>query len=1633
MQVLTNLANSFANQLYIFLSSVWIKFKYASILVRTTIPHIPVWLQWLIVGTFITTGLWLVWQGMMRKSKLLEPEVLDLTANNPAHLSGRENDLQALIAAVILNPLVFLEGEAGVGKSALIQAGLIPTLRQTDITSHITPIYINCYGDNWDQDLHARLSIAIWYALTAIEQQKLGIKNLESWQQQLIETDHDTRSLLNWLHEQLDQHLLLIFDQFDDYLVTYHQHFLRNGRWITANELVAQNAFWCGVYGALEHSNLHCLFVTRRRWTMGLEAVRFRQPVQRALDLVEADAIASLLSHLVTVPPVDQNLNQQSPLPIISNPHISWTALKELLIQDLTNKNRILPIQARIAFKGLKLLPELSIEAYEAIGRLEGMEAAYIQNAILNAAKSAGTSDTQVQHALMALVDETIPLLPRATHANQTIIFAAAQVDIHRGTRLLTALEQSGVIRRGLNFNFNLNKDSSANSGCNWTLYHDYLARLVLVIQRRAERWQRLLQARQCTFYTVNGVRAKWRALLNPKELFGLLRETLFGRVNWEGHKYFCILSTLRTLPFIAALVLILIATNYGLDWQARNKAELILSKLEEAHEISSPITGDTLRQLWALAAANDRLKQAFVKRSLMKLSAHPVLIERIAMVTQAIFGLDPKFIQRKFALNLILTPSSHTKTLNHQILPYSAILATAIYATNPQTFKKLAGTIALNIESATHTCHEVSALIALGQALNTLRQDIPAKSISTVTTYLVENLFANNDGWQIVHLGQVLNSFGELLPQPQVQLSTERLVAVMRFTTNRNLLISLGKTLSDFGPRLPTTQAVIAANYLINALGTSTDPEKMSSLTTVLLSMAKNMPPQQKQKVAIELVEVMQASKDREQLNNLSETLKLLAPQLPEPQIVISTLATYLSISHDPDQRAVLSQSILRFGQFLTLPQLQATANQLFEVMKNTPNPDQLAELGNNLGILIMAAKDSITKDLHSSIQAATERLVALMTTSTVPRHLAELGTALAAFGSQLSPNQAQTAAARLVEAMRVSTAPGHLVTLGRALASLQQQLPPATAQAGAERLVEILETGTDPEQLSPIGEVLDLLKTRLEKAPVIIERLLVLLNSNQDQDRLTNLGLILEKLTSTLTTNQAPTAISHILELIPAATNPDTLAVLAQLLGQLFDLSTTTDPKILIQQTQTIATQLVTVMQSSTDWNDLVALANALNRVIQKQNPIDSNLLATTQIGIERLVEAIRANTVPSQLAALSQGLNELVQTLAYHITQQNSIESTATAPVQIAAERLIAAMRTNTEAEQLAQLAQVLNTITKNLTPAQIQTVGTSLIAAMQATSDEEQIFQLGQVWIALATRLTPAQLQAGANRLVEILQAVTEHTRLIELLTIVNSLRQHLSPLPNSPGNRELNGELSSTFQFDNKVLTPNLAQAVAEIIINAMRTNSDGEQLVELSQALINLVNSSSPTTQLSLAELIQTAVLRLIEVLTTETTIPMPQELLAQNLNNLSKQISKSQLEPIAQNLVATMQKSSDWRKLIILSNIFNQLGTLLPATSIQTAAAQVVQTMQHTTSPDAFIQMANLLPAFQITSDLTQIPQTVALLASPLAVGTTKAQILALISRLAGNRFETTDAFVAWNNANLMLDLAQPPLSPFQ
>src|SRR4029453_8983608 len=122
-----------------------------------------------LVALAIGAALLVAYFRLRRRSRLLIPDALNIETRNPAHLHGRADELQRLQDACRRHRLVFLVGESGAGKTALLTAGLVK-----NPPHGFCPIYVDSWGDDWERGPFRALQTALNDTLTPAQKATLG-------------------------------------------------------------------------------------------------------------------------------------------------------------------------------------------------------------------------------------------------------------------------------------------------------------------------------------------------------------------------------------------------------------------------------------------------------------------------------------------------------------------------------------------------------------------------------------------------------------------------------------------------------------------------------------------------------------------------------------------------------------------------------------------------------------------------------------------------------------------------------------------------------------------------------------------------------------------------------------------------------------------------------------------------------------------------------------------------------------------------------------------------------------------------------------------------------------------------------------------------------------------------------------------------------------------------------------------------------------------------------------------------------------------------------------------------------------------------------------------------------------------
>lgn len=457
------------------------------------------WATGVLCAAIFLFGVWMLIKWRTRHSRLLKPDALRLDRDNPEHLAGRDEFIKLVLQQCLAKQIVFLEGESGSGKSALVRSGLLPKLKDD---KSVLPLLLNeSWVDEWSPFRELRKALIESGAVGSGVIAKSADGQLQPAARH-ISTPAELEQALIRLYAE-DRTPLIIFDQFDDYQARNRERFLPNKMWLDPAILRQTNPFWEMVARVLEQDKLHCLFVTRSDTAAGLKSVEFLGsiPVLR-LDRVASPDIAALLTSLT---------DGTSTAPVIADPDAGWTKLRERIISDISEQDIILPQQLNIVLRGIQSLKQLSVKQYERVGGVAGIEAFYVEQQINGTARTLEIDANQVRAMLVALIDHSNPT-KTWSRGKEDLLAAAAKgngqpADDDKLANALVELERGEMVRR-------LSDRESGRT--TYRLDHDYLTRGVSAFERRANRWRYLLEDGAKAFQNAGTLWKKWKALLLP-------------------------------------------------------------------------------------------------------------------------------------------------------------------------------------------------------------------------------------------------------------------------------------------------------------------------------------------------------------------------------------------------------------------------------------------------------------------------------------------------------------------------------------------------------------------------------------------------------------------------------------------------------------------------------------------------------------------------------------------------------------------------------------------------------------------------------------------------------------------------------------------------------------------------------------------------------------------------------------------------------------------------------------------------------------------------------------------------------------------------------------------------------------
>jgi len=511
-----------------------------------------------------------------RASRVERPEAFTLRPTTPESLIGRESDLQRLSECVRQYRLVLLDGESGCGKSALVSAGLIPTLKAN---SSLLPVLIREWGDDWERGPIVAALGALYEALEPSEREAIGWQKAPDLAADTSRLVKQLAQRLRAVAEVLGRRPLLVADQFDDYQALHHGRFFDlDGNWLQADSLEKANTFWKLVASMLGEAGLHVLIVTRSDTAAGSVCVRLigaSQTATRSLSRVDIDYLRPLLNAVAPDSAVP---------PIVSNPSRGWHELKDRLEMSLRREGAVLMQQVRTVLLGTRSLPVLTPRAFTAAGGIRGIEALFISRALQRAALTGRGAD-ELALARSVLSKMVIPgsreQIPKARRASWSeLCLGPEHSDSVR--RIVQSLQRDEIVRPA---------EQSDRSEA-WQLDHDYLAKAVIAEARQADRWNEHVKDGYRRYQEAGeGWFARWKTLLPTNVQFRLWWEALRHRASWSTASSYVRLSLLRPAFQGVVLICLSLATLYFWhDQRIAARAERIEQQLGLSNDVSAVV-----------------------------------------------------------------------------------------------------------------------------------------------------------------------------------------------------------------------------------------------------------------------------------------------------------------------------------------------------------------------------------------------------------------------------------------------------------------------------------------------------------------------------------------------------------------------------------------------------------------------------------------------------------------------------------------------------------------------------------------------------------------------------------------------------------------------------------------------------------------------------------------------------------------------------------------------------------------------------------------------------------------------------------------------------------------------------------
>lgn len=991
------------------------------------VEALPEPVRWVAVGVLALIALSSLISAWSRKSILLRPERFILSPDDPKHLVGREVEIQDLARECARHPLIFLQGDSGAGKSALVQAGLVPYCKEHENglapVGRLLPVFIDTSPLAWEGGLGTEIARAL-KGLSEVDYAALGA------------SPPGDQSIWHWLKnlpEDGQRQLLLILDQIDDYAVAHRERFMIGRVVLSSEELEAANTDWAQLAQNLRAGKLQVLLVSRSD-TSFVGAFRFVRERTFPLARIDRGLIRPILDQLTA----DDGRGE-----VVQYPEFGWSQLKKRLLRDVAREgNVVLPVQLAIAVQSFRRFTYLTSREYSRRGGLVGLERLNVERHLRDAAKVSGISEDSLFRGLLLLVS---PDGQKTVPASRQAFSDALGADSTGALGCsIEHLERNRILRR---------QSGTKQAQEHLLLYHDYLAGGVREIQRFKNRPVEVLREHHEALLVASGPRARWRALLSICQSCRAYWERMRGRLSFGPYRRLILSSTLRFVP----LGLIFSGLWLGGQWLHNNSEERRAERVLAGLSTSAGISPAEARELTALASLGDQARLHAFYVALNEPAVAPKLQSKAELLIQSILGLDSDgALSRELVEALRPSLSGEGDPVTAEIVGRTA----SLLHLEESTYRDLATLLVNHIGTSRGRFFTTN----VGKTLEHLEGNLSKQEIRGVCEVLRSGF--KQGGWSPLGLGKVLaalrGKLGDHAPQ------TLKEVIIKRMSTERDpeVLAFLARNLVYLEVRLTDQQLEQVVEITASALAQERTSIRLQEWEEALVLLGREMSDQQAAPLVDVLVKKAVAGRDHMTSTAYVSALGKLGKRLSvqQSQLIIESLEASLSTESHPYFVVGLSRALLDSLPTLddsTLHELATLAGQRFvsETQLRTLHP-----LAETLEFLEPFLTDSQKRLIAAALL---ERLE-----SVEGPDLAVVVEALSHLKEELRSEQVQQIITTMARQLKKEEGGFWVGLLGKTLARLRKDLPSGYARMGATEVLEHLKKETSARILTSLAE---------------------------------------------------------------------------------------------------------------------------------------------------------------------------------------------------------------------------------------------------------------------------------------------------------------------------------------------------------------------------------------------------------------------------------------------------------------------------------------------------------------------------------------------------------------------------------